>query len=226
MSAFPRCSLAAGSSPVPDLQALIVDWGGVLTSGLDDSMRAWCELDGIEYGAFREVMRTWLGADAVANPIHALERGEVEVPHFEEQLAAHLVTVDGQPVQAAGLLARMVAGFAHAPDRHDVVRRARASGLKTGLLSNSWGNDYPREEWDALFDDVVISGEVGLRKPESEIFELAASRLGVAPQACVFVDDLSPNVRGAVAAGMVGVLHVTVEQTRDELEALFGRPLR
>jgi epoxide hydrolase-like predicted phosphatase len=208
------------------LQALIVDWGGVLTSGLDDSMRSWCELDGIDYRAFREVMRSWLGAEAVANPIHALERGEVEVPHFEEQLAAHLVTVDGQPVRAEGLLERMFAGFAHAPDMHDVVRRARGSGLKTGLLSNSWGNDYPREEWDALFDDVVISGEVGLRKPEREIFELAVTRLGVPAGACVFVDDLSPNVRGAVAAGMVGVLHVSVEQTRDELEALFGISLR
>jgi putative hydrolase of the HAD superfamily/hydrolase len=120
----------------------------------------------------------------------------------------------------------MFAGFAHAPDMHDVVRRARSCGLKTGLLSNSWGNDYPRHEWDVLFDDVVISGEVGLRKPEREIFELAATRLGVPAHACVFVDDLSPNVRGAVAAGMVGVLHISVEQTRDELETLFGFPLR
>ena len=208
------------------LRALIVDWGGVLTSGLDEAMREWCEHDGIDFVGFREVMRTWLGAHAVENPIHALERGEVEVPHFEEQLAAHLVTVDGQPVQAAGLLTRMFAGFAHAPDMHDVVRQARKAGLKTGLLSNSWGNDYPRDEWDVLFDDVVISGEVGLRKPELEIFELAAARLGVPTTECVFVDDMSPNVRGAVAAGMVGVLHVSVEQTRDELETLFGIPLR
>ena len=208
------------------LRALIVDWGGVLTSGLDDSMRSWCESDGIDYRAFRQVMRTWLGDEAIENPIHALERGEVEVPHFEEQLASHLVTVDGRPVEAAGLLERMFAGFAHAPDMHDVVRAARSSGLKTGLLSNSWGNDYPRDEWDVLFDDVVISGEVGLRKPEPEIFELAASRLGLPPSACVFVDDLSPNVRGAAAVGMVGVLHVSVEHTRDELETLFERPLR
>ena len=208
--------------PEQDVRALIVDWGGVLTSGLDDAMRAWCESDAIDYAAFRRVMRTWLGPEAVENPIHALERGELEVPHFEEQLAAHLVTLDGQPVPSEGLLARMFSGFAHAPDMHDVVRRTRAQGFKTALLSNSWGNDYPREQWHELFDVVVISGEVRMRKPDREIYEYAARELGVPTSACVMVDDLMPNVRGAVAAGMVGVLHVDVRQTMDELEAIFG----
>jgi putative hydrolase of the HAD superfamily len=73
---------------------------------------------------------------------------------------------------------------------------------------------------------VVISGEVGLRKPQPEIYRLAADRLGHRTDECVFVDDLAPNVRGAAAAGMVGVHHRDVEATVAELEALFGLPLR
>jgi epoxide hydrolase-like predicted phosphatase len=107
-----------------------------------------------------------------------------------------------------------------------VLRQAKAAGLSTALLSNSWGLDYPREQWDELFDVVVISGEVGMRKPEARIYQLAAERLGVAPEACVFVDDLAPNIRGAQAVGMVGVHHVTPQQTIEELEALLGITLR
>jgi FMN phosphatase YigB (HAD superfamily) len=86
--------------------------------------------------------------------------------------------------------------------------------------------DYPRDEWDGAFDVVVISGEVGMRKPEPAIYLHTATLLGLRPEECVFVDDLSPNVRGAVDVGMVGVRHVSPEQTIDELEALFGMSLR
>jgi HAD superfamily hydrolase (TIGR01509 family) len=104
----------------------------------------------------------------------------------------------------------------------EAVRRARAAGVRTALVSNSWGNDYPRHEWDGLFHAVVISGEVGMRKPEPGIYLHAANLLGVETPQCVFVDDLGPNVRGATAVGMVGVHHVTPTQTLAELEALFG----
>jgi epoxide hydrolase-like predicted phosphatase len=86
--------------------------------------------------------------------------------------------------------------------------------------------DYPREEWDELFDAVVISGEVGMRKPEPAIYRYAADKLQVDPAECVFVDDLGPNVKGAVAVGMVGVKFVSAEQAVEELEALFGFALR
>ena len=104
----------------------------------------------------------------------------------------------------------------------DVVRRVRAAGLKTALLSNSWGLDYDRDDWHRLFDVTVISGEVGMRKPEPEIYLHTAAALDIAPPQCVFVDDLGPNVKGAVSVGMVGVRHVTARQTIEELEALFG----
>jgi epoxide hydrolase-like predicted phosphatase len=215
---------------VVDLRALIVDWGGVLTSPLQDSMTAWCDADGVDYVQFRAVMKDWLGTsygeDAAVNPIHALERGEMDVPDFERELGSRLRTLDGQPVETTGLLTRMFAGFDPLPQMLEGVRHAKRAGLSTALLSNSWGNDYPREGWTEMFDVVVISGEVGMRKPEPEIFELTAQRLGLPPTQCVFVDDLMPNIRGASEVGMTGVHHVTPQQTLDELEALFGVPMR
>jgi epoxide hydrolase-like predicted phosphatase len=76
------------------------------------------------------------------------------------------------------------------------------------MLSNSWGDDrYDREQLASLFDALVISGEVGLRKPDPAIYSLAAERLGVAPEKCVFVDDLPGNLKPAAALGMATVLH-------------------
>ena len=211
------------------LRGLVVDWGGVLTSGLQESMSAWAERDDIDYESFRQVMREWLGEPvgriAGINPVYALERGEVTVPHFEEQLAARLRTRAGGPVPVQGLLARMFEHFVHAPDMAGLVVRARRAGLRTALLSNSWGNDYPREGWSEMFDAVVISGEVGMRKPERRIFKHTLGLLGLAPEEGVFVDDLAPNVAAAAEVGMVGVLHRSYAETAAELEALFGIPL-
>ena len=211
---------------MPVIQAVVVDYGGVLTNPLAESMGAWFAADGIDGDAFGNAMRALLGPqgehEAAVNPVHALERGEMEIPHFEERLAEHLVSTTGQPVLADGLLTRMFAGFERAEDMHGLVQRVKAAGLKTALLSNSWGLNYPREGWEELFDVTVISGEVGLRKPEPEIYQLCATQIGVPPNACVFVDDLAPNVNGAVAVGRVGVLHRTYEETVAELEALLG----
>ena len=115
--------------------------------------------------------------EAMLNPIHALERGEIEVPHFEEVLAGELSRRTGTPVLAEGLLARMFDEFEHAHDMNALVRRARENGIRTALLSNSWGDFYPRDLWDGMFDVVVISGEVGMRKPDAEIFHLTLERL-------------------------------------------------
>src|SRR3954447_19631561 len=223
-----------GASPtrlrVTGLRALVVDYGGVLTSPLQDAMQSWCEDDEVDAALFRRVIREWLGAsygdEAATNPVHALERGEIAIPEFERELAKRLHTHDGRPVEPEGLLARMFAGFRHEEPMMAAVRMARRRGLKTALLSNSWGLDYPREQWEGAFDVVVISGEVGMRKPEPAIYVHAAQQLGVAPGQCVFVDDLTPNVRGAVAVGMVGVHHVSPDETIGELETLFGVSLR
>lgn len=214
------------SGPTSAPAALVIDFGGVLTSPLHDAMQAWCDEDEIDMALFRSVMREWLGSsfgdEAGVNPAHALERGEMEVPHFEAEFARRLRTRAGGPVPPDGLLSRMFAGFKHEQPMFDVVRRIRRAGFKTALLSNSWGMDYDRTDWDRLFDVAVISGEVGMRKPEPEIYLHTAEALGVQPRACVFVDDLGPNVKAAVALGMAGIRHVTARRTTQELESRFG----
>jgi HAD superfamily hydrolase (TIGR01509 family) len=215
-------------APKPELRGLVVDWGGVMTSGFDDAVAAWAAEDGIDLDRFDDVMRDWLGsggdAEARVNPVHALERGEMEVPDFERRLAAALA-VERPAVVADGLLDRQLRRFERAHAMTALVRRAHAAGIRTALLSNSWGTDYPRDGWADMFDVVVISGEVGMRKPEREIFEHTLRLLDLPAAACVFVDDLPHNVRAAVQIGFVGVVHETYEQTAAELDVLFGRQL-
>jgi putative hydrolase of the HAD superfamily len=102
----------------------------------------------------------------------------------------------------------------------DAVRRARRAGVKTGLISNSWGEGLAYDDGmlEELFDAVVISGDVGLHKPEPEIFRLGAERIGVPPEECVFVDDLRENCAGAEAVGMTAILHRGPDSTLPELE--------
>lgn len=216
-------------SPDSSLRGLVVDWGGVLTGDLRAAVQTWAEDDGIDLEAYVGVLRDWLGdpvgAEARLNPVHALERGEMEVPDFEVRLAAELSRRAGQEYRAEGLLHRMFAHFEHAHDMSGLVRRAHAAGIRTALLSNSWGNDYPRDGWDEMFDAVVISGEVGMRKPEPRIFEHTLSLIDLPASECVFVDDLQPFVDAAVSLGFVGVRHESYERTAGELEALFGLSL-
>jgi len=214
---------------VPEPRGLVVDWGGVLTGDVRVAVRSWAESDGVPVDTYVAVIRDWMGepygAAARLNPIHALERGEMTAPDFESRLATALTERTGHPFAADGLLERLFENFEHAPDMSALVRRARGAGLRTGLLSNSWGNDYPRHGWEDMFDVVVISGEVGMRKPEPAIFEHILELMGLRAEECVFVDDLRHNVDAAVALGMLGVLHRSYEQTRLELEAVFGVPL-
>jgi len=212
------------------LRGLVVDWGGVLTSGMDASIARWAEGDGVDLGVYHDVIAEWLGPElartAWLNPIHALERGEMAVPDFEQRLAGELSRRLGRDLPAEGLVRRMFDQFEHAHDMAALVRRAREAGLRTALLSNSWGTEFPGDGWHGMFDEVVISGEVGMRKPERRIYEHVARGLDLPPSACVFVDDLPPNVDAAVALGFVGIHHHSYDETAAELEALFGIPLR
>jgi putative hydrolase of the HAD superfamily len=105
----------------------------------------------------------------------------------------------------------------------DLLRRVRAAGLRTAMLSNSWGvGIYPADVLAELFDAVVISAEVGMRKPEERIFRHAAGLLGLDPAECVFIDDIEANVQAAEALGMTGVLHTDPAATEGRLAELLG----
>jgi len=100
---------------------------------------------------------------------------------------------------------------------------ARERGTRTALLSNAPGaSDHVRDTLADYFDALVFSGEVGVAKPDREVYLIAAERLGLPADVCAFVDDSATNVRGAVDAGMVGVHHTSVEDTLTELAVLFG----
>ncbi len=213
-----------------ELRGIITDWGGVLTTPILTTVRAWIEADGIDWESYRAVMRLWVSQAydeaSSPNPIHALERGECSAEEFEQILAAQLLRVDGTAVVADGLLRRMFAASRPVPAMYDTIRTLRAAGFSTALLSNSWGcEEYPRADFPELFDTVVLSGEVGMRKPEKEIFLHAAQTLGLTPAECVFVDDMEANVAAAQACGMTGVLHTETAATAQALQDLLGVPL-
>ena len=114
------------------------------------------------------------------------------------------------------------------PAMFALVEELRALDIRVALLSNSWGNTYPRGRIDTLLDPVVISGEVGLRKPLAPIYLLTLDRLGLPADRVVLVDDAEPNVLGARAVGMRAHLHADSDATRAALAGLCpglsGRP--
>ncbi|WP_283138447.1 HAD family hydrolase [Rhizohabitans arisaemae] len=209
------------------MKGVLIDWGGVLTTSLSDAIKGWIIGERIDPVHYREVMTELImGAYQLGavdgNPVHALERGELPIADFERDLAARLRTLDGLPPSPDGLLERMFAGFHPVPAMYDMLRTARAAGVRTCLLSNSWADHYDRSGWEECFDAVVISGEVGMRKPEERIFRYAVETLGLEPPECVFIDDILPNVEAARAVGIVGLHHVEPEQTLAEVRARFG----
>jgi putative hydrolase of the HAD superfamily len=213
-----------------EIRGVITDWGGVLTAPILTTVQAWIQAEDIDWASYRAVMRSWFydayrpGSDR--NPVHALERGECSDAEFERTLAAELLHVDGGTVLADGLLRRMFAASVPDPAMYDTIRALRGAGFSTALLSNSWGCDeYPRADFPALFDAVVISAEVGMRKPEEGIFRHAAWTLGLEPAECVFIDDIEANIDAAVACGMTGVLHTEATATAAALQDLLGVPL-
>jgi len=212
--------------PALELRAVITDWGGVFTRPISELVRVWADADQVDWDTYVSVVRPWLTAayapDGAANPVHALERGECTIAEFEQLLAHRLVRTDGGSVRAEGLLTRMMSAGDPIAAMYDLIRDLRGRGLRTALLSNSWGNaGYPRADFPALFDEVVISHEVGMRKPEPRIFRYAAQLVHMEPEQCVFIDDIAANVAAAEAIGMTGILHIDPVTTAARLAELF-----
>ncbi|HTZ93353.1 MAG TPA: HAD family phosphatase [Streptosporangiaceae bacterium] len=209
-----------------ELRGVITDWGGVMTNPIAHTVNAWLTAEGISRDSYVTVMRQWVhqayaDGETGTNPIHALERGECSNDEFELTLARELVMEDGGAVPADGLLARMFAGSTLDEAMLRLFRKLHADGVPTGLLSNSWGSGYPTELFSEMFDAVVISSEVGMRKPEPRIFLHAAGLLGLEPQECVFIDDIQANIAAAEQLGFTGVLHDAADGTAERVAELL-----
>lgn len=203
------------------LGGLLVDWGGVLTTDIFASFEAFCRREGLDPPLVRDLFR---GDPEAQRTMFALETGDLTEPEFEVRFASILgLREDRGP----GLIDRLFGGMKEDLVMFDAVRCAKASGLRTGLLSNSWGVDrYDRGHFPQLFDAIVISGEEGMRKPDRAIYELAVERMALPASAIVFVDDLAGNLKPARDLGMATVHHSSGAATVTQLEKLLGLPLR
>ena len=199
------------------LAGLLVDYGGVLTTNLFTSFGDFCRSEGLDPHA---LAGAFAGDKEAARMLVRFEKGRMDEAEFEVALAAKL------GVSHDRLIDRLFAGIHPEHAMIEAVATARRQGVRCGLLSNSWGHRYDRTRWEELFDATVISGEVGIRKPDPEIYALAAERLGVPPQEIVFVDDIQHNLPPAEEIGMSTIHHTDPEKTVSELEALLGLELR
>lgn len=203
--------MAADNDAYP---GLLIDWGGVLTTNVFASFSAFCELEGLQSDAVFRVFRE----DSESRELLLdFETGAIAEQQFEPRLATSL------GVAAPRLIDRLFAAARPDDAMIEAVRRARAGGILTGLVSNSWGTSrYPRDLLGELFDGIVISGEVGMRKPMPEIYALGAERIGLPPASCVFVDDLEFNLAPAAELGMATIHHRETAETIAQLERLLG----
>jgi epoxide hydrolase-like predicted phosphatase len=199
-------------------KALIVDFGGVLTTSIWPAFARFCEDEGLEPEAVRDLFR---GDAEALRLLRSLETGEISSAEFEPAFGALLGVAD-----STDLTQRLFAGLRPDETMIAAVRAAGAAGVRTGLISNSWGLGIYERAPIELFDETVISGEVGMHKPNADIYLLACQRLGVEPPAAVFVDDLRENCAGAEAVGMTAILHRRSDETVARLEELLGVELR
>lgn len=205
-------------------RAIVSDFGGVLTTPLGNSFAAWSRESGVPLEELGQALASSTERHG-EHPLFVLERGELSEADFVARLEAEL---DGH--RLTGMTEVL---FAHLERNHemiDLMAELRDRGLRTALLTNNvrewearWRAMVP--ELDEIFEVVVDSAFVGMRKPEPEIYHLTVERLGggVAPEDCLFVDDIAINCDAAREVGMTAVLFETTEQARDEIRrALAG----
>jgi putative hydrolase of the HAD superfamily len=202
---------------------LICDFGGVLTSPLQEGFLAYQEESGVSLEALGTAMAR--AADEHGDhPLFVLERGEITELEFRERIERHLE--DGFDLRRL----RTLYFERLEPNRPmiDFIRDLRGRGVRAALLTNNvreweplWRSKLP--EIDELFELVVDSAFVGLRKPDPAIFTLTLDRLGgVEPGRCVFVDDLDLNCEAARALGMAAVRFETAAQAIPEIESALS----
>jgi putative hydrolase of the HAD superfamily len=202
---------------------LICDFGGVLTTPLQEGFLAYQEESGVSLEELGKAMGR-AAEEHGDHPLFMLERGEITEAEFSARIEPHLE--DGFD------LARLRSLYFERIEPNgpmiEYVRELRVRGVRAALLTNNvrewepiWRSKLP--EVDELFELVVDSAFVGLRKPDPAIFELTLERLGgVAPERCVFVDDLEVNCVAARALGLAAVRFENAEQAIPEVESALA----
>jgi putative hydrolase of the HAD superfamily len=206
------------------IRALISDFGGVLTTPLSAGFLAYQEEAGVSLEELGKAMQR--ASDAYGeHPLFALERGEIPEAEFARRLAEQL----GDSFDLARLRRLYFDHLEPNPPMIAYVGELRGRGLRTALLTNNvreweplWRAKLP--ELDEIFEVVVDSAFVGMRKPDARIYELTLERLGdgLRPEECVFVDDLEMNCEAARALGMTAVRFEDAGQAIRELESALA----
>jgi putative hydrolase of the HAD superfamily len=205
------------------IEAVVSDFGGVLTSPLIDAFARVQDGIGVPPEAYGTAMQRSRERDGV-HPLFALERGEISEREFLARVERGLAGTLGREVSLHGLGARLMDGLHPNHELFDRYRGLRERGIRFALCTNNvreWEPLWrPKLPIDDVFEVVVDSAFVGTRKPEPEIYAITLERLGLPPAACAFVDDLEVNVTAATAAGMHGIHFRDTAQAVAELQRL------
>ena len=212
------------SGDVP-VRAVISDFGGVLTSPLFESFAAWQRQSGLSFERLGQAMAGAAERSGI-HPLYELEKGAITEAEFLGMLEAEL-----DPGTSLSGMRDVYFEHLHPnPAMIDFMRELRGRGFRMALLTNNvrewephWRAKLP--EIDEIFEVVVDSAFVSMRKPEREIYELTLERLGdgIAPAECVFVDDVDVNCEAARALGMRAVHYLDPDQAMEDIEvALRG----
>jgi putative hydrolase of the HAD superfamily len=210
---------------VSDHQALISDFGGVLTTPLVESFAALQGDTDIDLQAIGLAMAR-VAEEYGSNPLYELETGRMTEHDFLGRLGRALSENLGREVELHGFGERYFANLHPNEELIAYFRTLRERGLRLALLTNNvreweplWRAKLPVDE---LFEDVVDSGFVGMRKPDPEIYELSLERLGLPASACLFLDDIDVNVTAARELGMTGIHFVSTAQAIAEIDAALS----
>jgi putative hydrolase of the HAD superfamily len=207
------------------IEVVVSDFGGVLTTPLMHTFAALQEQDGVDSGAMGGALRRIAERDG-GHPLYELECGRMTERDFLSGLAAQLRDDLGRDVEMHSFAERY---FAHLEPNDAMIaflRDLRERGYRLAMLTNNVREWEPR--WramlpvDELFELVVDSAFVGLRKPDPAIYRLTCDRLGVAPERCLFVDDIEVNCTAATELGMAAVLFRSSEQAIAEMREALG----
>jgi putative hydrolase of the HAD superfamily len=207
---------------VSRVEAVISDFGGVLTSPLTEAFAAFTEHSGISLEELGHAM-TVVGAQRGINPLFELETGRLTEAEFLRSLSAALTQRVGRPVELEGFGERFVGALEPNDALIDYMRRLRERGYRLAICTNNvreweplWRAKLPVDE---IFDVIVDSAFVGTRKPERRIYDLTLERLGVTAQAALLIDDIEINCHAAREIGIRAVWFQSTPQAIQETEA-------